>query len=137
MTREEFAELLLRYAIAQRNVMISISTGESAERQDQLVLKAHSIHAALLATYDALAAEVRLVREHNAELEAQRDRWRNLVNDLEHNDIYLDSKAYYEGRIAELESAIALSISDIDLSRADSARDRLFEVVKPDKTEES
>ena len=109
MTREEFAELLLRYAIAQRNVMISISTGESAERQDQLVLKAHSIHAALLATYDALAAEVRLVREHNAELEAQRDRWRNLVNDLEHNDIYLDSKAYYEGRIAELESAIALS----------------------------
>lgn len=29
--------------------------------------------------------------------------------DLEHNDIYLDSKAYYEGRIAELEAAIALS----------------------------
>lgn len=70
-------------------------------------------------------------------LEAERDHWRNLVNDLEHNSIYLDSKAYYEGRIAELESAIALSISDIDLSRADSARDRLFEVVKLYETEES
>lgn len=58
MTREEFAELLLRYAIAQRNVMISISTGESAEKQDRLVLKAHGIHAALLAAYDAQAARI-------------------------------------------------------------------------------
>ena len=46
----------------------------------------------VLAVYDALAAEVRLVRERNAELAAQR--------------LELDDRAYYDGRIAELEAAL-------------------------------
>lgn len=77
--------------------------------------------------------DIHVLHAHAAALKAERDYWRNLVDDLEQNGIYLDSKAYYEGRIAELETAIALSISDINCGRVDSARDRLFEMVKPDE----
>ncbi len=77
--------------------------------------------------------DMHVLRTHATALKAERDHWRNLVDDLEQNGIYLDSKAYYEGRIAELETAIALSISDINCGRVDSARDRLFEIAKPDK----
>lgn len=47
---------------------------------------------AVFAAYDAQAAEIRLVRERNAELAAQR--------------LEADDRAYYEGRIAELEDAL-------------------------------
>jgi len=47
---------------------------------------------AVFAAYDAQAAEIRLVRERNAELAAQR--------------LEADDRAYYEGRIAELEAAL-------------------------------
>lgn len=88
-TREEFEELV-----------------DSHERQAYLVAKGNRrantrpSHTALLATYDAQAARI-------AELEADRDHWRNMVNDLEHSSIYLDSIAFYEGRHAEVTARIA------------------------------
>jgi len=94
MTREEFDELLHRFAREWHGDIWAAMPGSKADD-----LRSPAIRAALLAAYDAQAAriaqlerEVHLVRERNAELAAQR--------------LEADDRAYYEGRIAELEAAL-------------------------------
>lgn len=123
MTREEFDERLLKFAREWHGDIWAAMPGSKADD-----LRSPAIRAALLAAYDALAARIeeledeRRIRITNlqaieshanwqaariAELEADRDHWRNMVNDLEHNSIYLDSIAFYEGRHAEVTARIA------------------------------
>ena len=90
MTREEFGELLYDYGCSRARVY----HGDESER-----VLAVGKESALLAAFDAQAAriaqlerEVHLVRERNAELASQR--------------LEADDRAYYEGRIAELEAAL-------------------------------
>lgn len=60
------------------------------------------------------------------------------TNDLLTNTRSLEDRCDHQrARIKELEYAITLSIDDINLNRADVARDRLFKMVKLDETEES
>lgn len=107
ITREEFDERLLKFAREWHGDIWAAMPGSKADD-----LRSPAIRAALLAAYDAMAARI-------AELEADRDHWRNMVNDLEHNSIYLDSIAFYEGRhaevtarIVELEAALAMIRSE-------------------------
>lgn len=94
MTREEFADLVTDVLDAGRGITRAYAMGVHIGEAEQ---RSRRAHVAVLAAYDAQALRI-------AQLEANIDYWRNLVNDLEHNDIYLDSQAYYEGRIAELEA---------------------------------
>lgn len=94
MTREEFDELLHRFAREWHGDIWAAMPGSKADD-----LRSPAIRAALLAAFDAQAAriaqlerEVHLVRERNAELAAQR--------------LEADDRAYYEGRITELEAAL-------------------------------
>lgn len=95
MTRDEFEEQLHRFAREWHGDIWAAMPGSKADD-----LRSPAIRAALLAVYDAQAARI-------TELEADRDHWRNLVDDLQNNGIYLDSIAFYEGRHAESTARIA------------------------------
>lgn len=92
----------------QRNALDELQDVLLARRGDTLCFENVDLIVALRgvvlrasdAAYDEQAARI-------AELEADRDHWRNMVNDLEHNSIYLDSIAFYEGRHAEVTARIA------------------------------
>ena len=89
-----------------------------------------------IAEDDVEYVNVRLLNaqaERIAELEAERDHWRNLVNDLEHNAIYLDSVAFYEGRHNESAARIAAlekfkKLYNVCIWKREKERDRITEL---------
>lgn len=114
ITRERQQELLENYGMAYMSRQMNRSVGDETWAQEAQ-REMDAAEKELLGVVDAQMQTIKM-------LEADRDHWRNMVNDLEHNSIYLDSIAFYEGRhaevtarIAELEAAIdALTLSGAD-----------------------